>query len=109
LRAPARGGGRIAAVPNALSREQPLGGGAKTVSEGGLLKAPLGLAIAPNGDVITANGGDGNIVETTPAGQQVSSFETNAEKGGLFGLALAPESAGVYFVDDKENTLGLLH
>jgi hypothetical protein len=29
--------------------------------------------------------------------------------GGLFGLTLAPDFGGVYFVDDKENTLGLLH
>jgi hypothetical protein len=100
---------RIAAVPDALDRQKPLSGGGKTVSEGGMLKSPLGLTIAPNGDVITANGGDGNIVETTPSGQQVASFETNAEKGGLFGVTLAPESGGVYFVDDKENTLGLLH
>jgi sugar lactone lactonase YvrE len=100
---------RIAAVPNALSREKPFPGGGATVSQEGLLKSPLGLTIAPNGDVLTANGGDGNIVETTPSGKQVASFETNAEKGGLFGLTLAPELGGVYFVDDKENTLGLLH
>ncbi|HEV2980139.1 MAG TPA: hypothetical protein VGX51_01800, partial [Solirubrobacteraceae bacterium] len=100
---------RIAAVPNALSREKPLPGGGETVSEGGLLKGPLGLTMAPNGDVLTANAGDGNIVETTPSGGQVAAFETNAEKGGLFGLTLAPDFGGVYFVDDKENTLGLLH
>jgi hypothetical protein len=29
--------------------------------------------------------------------------------GGLFGLAVAPGFKGVYFVDDTENTLGLLH
>jgi hypothetical protein len=99
---------RIAAVPDALDRQQSAGDG-ETVSQGVLLKSPLGLTIAPNGDMITANGGDGNIVETTPSGKQVASFETNAEKGGLFGLTLKPEFGGVYFVDDKENTLGLLH
>jgi hypothetical protein len=99
---------RIAAVPNALFREQSDGTG-ETVTQGDLLNAPLGLTIAPNGDVLTANGGDGNIVETTPSGKQDAFFETNAEKGGLFGLTLAPEFGGVYFVDDKENTLGLVH
>jgi hypothetical protein len=99
---------RIAAVPDALDRQESAGDG-ETVSQGDLLKSPLGLTIAPNGDVLTANGGDGNIVETTPSGKQVASFETNAEKGGLFGLTLAPQLGGVYFVDDKENTLGLLH
>jgi hypothetical protein len=53
--------------------------------------------------------GDGNFVETTPSGRQVASLETDAEKGGLFAMALAPEFGGLHFVDDKENTLGLLH
>jgi hypothetical protein len=100
---------RIAAVPNALFREEPFPGGGEKVSENGLLKGPLGLTIAPNGDVLSANGGDGNIVETTPTGHQVAFFETTAGKGGLFGLTLAPDFGGVYFVDDAENTLELLH
>jgi hypothetical protein len=29
--------------------------------------------------------------------------------GTLFGLAVAPDGAGVYFVDDGANTLNLLH
>ena len=29
--------------------------------------------------------------------------------GALFGLALAPHHAGVYYVDDAVNTLRLLH
>jgi hypothetical protein len=32
----------------------------------------LGLAIAPNGDVLTVNAGDGNLVETTPEGVQIA-------------------------------------
>jgi hypothetical protein len=35
-----------------------------------MLNNPLGLAIAPNDDILTVNGSDGNIVETTPGGQQ---------------------------------------
>jgi hypothetical protein len=102
-------GNRIAAIPDALFRETPFGGGGITVSEGGDLKGPLGLTIAPNGDILTANAGDGNIVETAPLGSQVAKFETKAEAGGLFGLTLAPFGQGVYFVNDKENTLELLH
>ncbi len=52
-------GNRIAAVPHALIRRSVLGGGGVTVSQGGALNDPLGLAIAPNGDIVTANGGDG--------------------------------------------------
>jgi hypothetical protein len=34
--------------------------------------SPLGLAIAPNGDLFTVNAGDGNRVETTPQVKQVA-------------------------------------
>jgi hypothetical protein len=70
---------------------------------------PLGLTIAPNGDVLSANAGDGDIVETTPAGAEFQPFEAEAGAGGLFGLAIAPGQHGVYFVNDTENTLQLLH
>jgi hypothetical protein len=72
------------------------------VSSGGLLNDPLGLVIAPNGDIVTMNGGDGNAVETSPGGTQVShkTLDTNQGGGGnLFGAALAP-NGGLYFVDD---------
>ena len=60
---------RIAAVPDALTRTSTLGGGGMTVSKGGALNDPLGLTIAPGGDVLSANGADGNFVETSPGGQ----------------------------------------
>ena len=62
---------RIAAVPHAIIRLSSAGTGT-TVSHGGALNGPLGLAIAPGGDVLTVNSGDGNIVETTPDGMQVA-------------------------------------
>jgi sugar lactone lactonase YvrE len=102
-------GNRIAAIPNALFRQTAFGGGGITVSEGNHLKGPLGLTTAPNGDILTTNAGDGNIVETTPFGSQVATFETTAGAGGLFGLTLAPFAQGVYFVNDTANTLELLH
>ena len=68
------------------------------------------MALAPNGNLITSNGGDGNMVEITPAGQQVAvqTADKKTGAGSLFGLAIAPEGKGVYFVDDGENTLNLL-
>jgi DNA-binding beta-propeller fold protein YncE len=83
----------------------------------GAIKDPLGLAIAPNGDILTTNGGDGNLVETTPAGEQVAvkTLDNSTQASGppgngtLFGLAVAPDGGGVYFVDDGTNTLNLLH
>ena len=32
-----------------------------------------------------------------------------AGSGALFGLAVAPHAAGVYYVDDATNTLNMLH
>jgi hypothetical protein len=102
-------GNRIAAVPNALFRHSPLPGGGITVAKGGYLNNPLGLELAPNGDILAANANDGNIVETTPFGAEFQPFDTGAGGGGLFGLTLAQWHPGVYFVNDAENTLDLLH
>jgi hypothetical protein len=112
---------RIAAIPHATTRLSSAGTGA-TVTSGGALNAPLGLTVAPNGDVLTVNGGDGNIVETTPGGKQVAMFlldnsvpspqtvpPTPPGAGALFGLAVAPHGNGIYYVDDATNTLDLFH
>jgi hypothetical protein len=107
---------RIAAIPNAVLRLSSAGTGF-TVSQNGALNGPLGLAIAPGGDILTVNGLDGNIVETTPGGQQVATFTLDDTpipgldngNGTLFGLAVAPGGTGVYFVDDGTNTLNLFN
>jgi hypothetical protein len=100
---------RIAAVPGALYRQTPQGEGGITVATGGYLNSPLGMTITPNGTILTANGGDGNLVETTPVGAEFQPFDTGAGEGGLFGLTIAPRNQGVLFVNDAENTLDLLH
>jgi hypothetical protein len=100
---------RIAAIPNAVFRFDSAGIG-DTVSENGALNGPLGLAIAPNGDILTADSGDGNLVETTPEGKQVVVKDIDVSDQGagtLFGLAVVP--GGVYYVDDGNNTLNLLN
>lgn len=100
---------RIAAIPNAVFRFSDDGTG-RTVSEGGGINGPLGLAIAPGGDILVANSNDGNLVETTPSGNQVAVQTVNpAGAGSLFGLAVAPHGAGVYLVDDALNNLDLWH
>jgi len=102
---------RITAIPQAMTRTTPAPAGGTTVTEGEHLKEPLGLVIAPNGDIITSNAGDGNIVETNPDGKQVGvqTADTKTGAGSLFGLAIAPGDNGIYYVDDGENTLNLLH
>jgi hypothetical protein len=102
---------RITAIPNAVYRHHSDGTG-YTVSKGGHLNAPLGLAIAPNGHILTVNGGDGNIVETSPGGKQVAVKTIDNNMGGagdLFGLAIKPGADAVYFVDDfgSDNNLQL--
>ena len=99
---------RIAAIPDAMTRMGAAHHGGDTVSAGGALNDPLGLSVAPNGDVITANGNDGNLVETTPDGNQVAHPTVDpAGAGVLFGLVASP--SGVFLVDDGDNTLRLFH
>ena len=101
---------KIFAISEAMTRTTPAAKGGTVLTEGGHLKEPLGLVLAPNGNIITSNGGDGNMVETTPAGQQVAvqTADKKTGAGSLFGFVIAPEGKGIYFVDDGENTLNLL-
>lgn len=102
---------RIASVSDALSRMTDAGTG-DTVFEGDPLNGPLGLAIAPDGHILTVNSNDGNLVEITPRGElaaQMNIDTTGIGAGTLFGLAVAPQRGGIYFVNDGDNTLRILH
>jgi len=102
---------RIAAISNPLTRTSSAGTGS-TVSSGGALNDPLGMTLAVNGNIPTVNGNDGNLVETTSPGEQISVTtldDTNVPgslpgAGTLFGLTDVP-GVGVVFVDDGSNTL----
>lgn len=102
---------RIAAIPNAVNRTSSAGTGT-TVTKGGSLNDPLGLAIrADNGDILTTNGNNGLLVETTPDGQQDNAIlldNTGMPPGAgtLFGLV--DTNQGVIFVDDGSNTLNFV-
>ena len=103
---------RIAAIPNALERSSNAHTG-NDVTANGSLNDPLGLTLAPNGNILTVNGNDGQIVETTPGGTQVAHKfldKSGSPRGAgcLFGLAVVPGGSGLYFVDDCTNTLNLL-
>jgi DNA-binding beta-propeller fold protein YncE len=104
---------RIAAIPDALFRIFPEGSGS-TVSQGGALNDPLGLAITPNHHILAANGDDGNLVEINPKSRKQVAVKLVDNTGGpppgagaLFGLVVTTE--GVYFVDDASNTFNLLN
>jgi phosphotransferase system IIB component len=66
---------------------------------------------APNGDLIAANGGDGNLVQIDHDGKQVATklVDTSGSppgSGALFGLQAT--KAGIFFVNDATNTLNFL-
>ena len=100
---------RIAAISDAASRSSDDGTG-QTVTKKKNQMGPLGLAIAPNGDILTVNSGNGDIVETTPKGMQVADetidLSTPGGAGGdLFGLAVSLDGSAVYYVNDGNNML----
>jgi hypothetical protein len=106
---------RIGGIPDALIRGGSAGRGF-TVSQAGKLLGQLRLVIAPNGNILTVNGGNGNLVEVTPSGAQIAvrTLDTSGGPppgaGALFGLAARPgHHRGVHYVDDATNTLNLLH
>ncbi|MCU1362987.1 MAG: repeat protein [Acidimicrobiaceae bacterium] len=99
---------RIAEIPNATTRSRAFADGATTPSSGGWLNGPLGLTIAPNGDVIAMNANDGNAVEISPSGGQVAK-STLVPKGAgdLFGAVIASGGHGLLFVNDGTNALDI--
>ena len=103
---------RVAAIPQAATRDDTAHAG-KDVTSNGAINDPLGLIIAPNGDILTVNGNNGKIVETTPGGTQIANKFLDKSgsppgAGALFGLAIIPGNTGVYYVDDATNTLNVL-
>jgi len=103
---------RVAAIPNPVFRVTSAGIGA-TVTQGGSLNDPLGLAVSAGGNILTVNGDNGFLVTTTANGVQVSkklldSSGTPPGNGALFGL-VPVAGQGLYYVDDATNTLNLFN
>ncbi len=96
---------RITAIPDAISRLSPTSG--VEVSSNGKLNMPLGMQLAPNGDILTVNAGDGNLVETRPNGQQVGSIQLSPMGAGTLFNLLVVKDKGIFFVNDGTNTLNL--
>jgi hypothetical protein len=108
-------GNRISAIPQALTRTDSAGTGT-TLTSGGQLANPLGMTLAPNGDLLAANATNGKIVEVTPSGKQVGEYYAIQDvgqdppgNGDLFDLAINQAGTGVLFVKDDTNTLALVH
>jgi hypothetical protein len=102
---------RIAAIPFPLSRQSTARTGL-TITRDNELNDPLGLTVTSDGDILTVNGADGFMVQTTPDGLQVAKvlLDTSGNppgSGALFGLVSVAH--GVYYVDDATNTMNLFH
>ncbi len=94
------GDNAIFAIPNAAKRQTDAGKGTLVYQDNAHLRGPLGLVLAPNGNLITANGDAVNpdpnniqnseLVEFTPKGKFVAQFQIDPAAGGAFGLAISP-------------------
>jgi hypothetical protein len=97
----------ISAIPQALTRTTALAAIVDAVAAGGALNEPLGMTLAPNGDLVVVNGNDGNAVEFSPAGKQL--FTKTLIKNGagdLFGITTTP-AGGLLAVNDGKNAIDI--
>ena len=111
------GDNAIYAVHNAETTATRSGRGTLIYKDNKHLRGPLALAIAPNGDLLTANGDAVNpdttnqhnseIIEFTPTGKFVDSLQINPTAGGALGLAVQVVGDDVSFaaVNDITNEL----
>jgi hypothetical protein len=103
---------RIVAIPDATTRTGSAGTG-RTVTKGGMLQRALVLCTTADGHILATNGKNGEVVEFDPvsgrqlAAQWIDSNQAQSPPGNgdLFGLALAPDGSGFYYVEDDTNML----
>ena len=111
------GDNEIFAISKAGKRTSDGGMGTLVYQDDAHLRGPLGLVLAPNGDLITANGDAVNpdptqtseLVEFTPKGKFVGEFSIDPNAGGAFGLAVTNEGGLLRFaaVEDVTNSLDI--
>jgi hypothetical protein len=114
------GDNKIFAISDASVTLRDVGRGRVVVDDDTHLHGPLGLALAPNGDLVSAQGdavnpnpdpnGQSEISEFTPEGKFVDTITVEPmNAGAAFGLAVEPVGSGFQFaaVDDFLNTLDL--
>jgi hypothetical protein len=105
---------RVIAIDDALTRNVSTGTGREITKEG-LLKRPLAMIMTPGGHLLVTNALNGQVVEIDPvSGKQIYAQWIDADQaqsppgnGDLFGLAMAPDGKGFYYVEDDMNTLVL--
>jgi hypothetical protein len=107
----------IFAIPFAAFTNQNANKGALVYQDSTHLHGPLGLALAPNGDLVTANGDavfaggtQNELVEFTPQGKFVAQFQVDpGNAGAAFGLAFSADFFNLRFaaVNDNQNQLDI--
>jgi uncharacterized protein (TIGR03118 family) len=105
----------IYAIDDAGDRGTSNGKGKLIYQDSAHLHGPLALVLAPNGDLITANGDAVNsdpnqpseLVEFTPQGKFVGQFSIDPNPGGAFGIALANVDGELRFAAVNDNTNSL--
>jgi DNA-binding beta-propeller fold protein YncE len=105
----------IFAIGDAGDRNSSAGTGFMVFEDQTHLHGPLGLVLAPNGNLIAANGDAVNLggtpnelVEFTPQGRLVAEYQMDAgAPGGAFGIASIVSQGSIRFasVDDNLNTV----
>jgi hypothetical protein len=96
----------VSAIPQALTRTSAVTAVGGTLSTGGALNAPLGMTMAPNGDLVVVNGNNGNAVEITPAGKQLATKTLIKNGAGdLFGIITTQAGDGLLIANDGTNAL----
>jgi hypothetical protein len=94
----------VSAIPQALTRTSAITAVGGTFSKGGALNAPLGMTIAPNGDLVVVNGNNGNAVEITQSGKQILTRTLIKNGAGdLFGIVVTHR--GLLIANDGTNAL----
>ena len=106
---------KVFAIAGAAALAHDNGPGSVIYQDSNHLRGPLALALAPNGDLVTANGDAINpdpnqsseIVEFTPDGRFVAQMQVDPAPGSAFGLAFGLSSSGqpqFAAVNDSTNT-----
>ncbi|TAN28381.1 MAG: hypothetical protein EPN31_08430 [Castellaniella sp.] len=101
-------------IDNPLTRTDSAGTG-HLLTQGGLLRRPLAMIMAPNGHLLVTNALNGQVVEIdAETGKQLHARWSDVDKaqtppgsGDLFGIAMTPAGNGFYYVEDDVNTLML--
>ena len=108
-------GNSISAISGAEKTRHQSGTGKLVYQDPAHLRGPLGLALAPNGDLLTTNGDGVNpdpaqaseLIEFTPTGRFVGQLSLDGTQGAAFGLALSVSKnvLEVATVNDVTNSL----